>query len=77
MSVFQTEKLTKYIIEKIIKDNLAKNVISSDNNISELKSRLTTEIEARLCVIPEEGMTFDYLVSAMINQVELTNYINN
>jgi hypothetical protein len=77
MSAFQTEKLTKYIVEKIINDNLAKKVISSDNNISELKSRLTVEIEARLCVVPEDGMTFDNLVNAMMNQVELTNYINN
>lgn len=76
MSYYQTEKLTAYIVSKILRDNVAKGVITSDDNdkLVRVKARLAEEISARLCVTPD-SVTFDELVSAIEDQININEYL--
>lgn len=74
MTLYKTIRLAKYIVEELIQNNLVRLVIFSDDYISELKQRLTTEVEARLCVMPE-GLTFETLVEATVSQININKYI--
>lgn len=76
MTEFQTNKVTDYLVSKILRDNIAKKVISSDNNISEIKARLIEEVTARLCVQTLDCITFNELVQAVEDQINISDYIN-
>lgn len=78
MTIYQTNKLTDYIVSKILRKNVANNVINSEDNakLLEVKARLTEEISARLCIAPD-AFTFEELVSAVENQIDINEYINN
>lgn len=78
MSKFQTNKLTDYLVSKILRNNVASGVISSDmtSKISEIKAKLEEEVAARFCVIPLDSMTFNELVEAVESQIDITDFIN-
>ena len=64
--------MVNYILEK-------NNLFNSDNNghnFSELQRRLKVEVKARLALVPT-GTTFEELVNAIIDQIEITKFINN
>jgi len=74
MKIYKVEKLTNYIISKVLRNNIAK-----FNNNSELlikvKAKLNEEISARLCVLPDDNHTFDELVSAIESQINISEFI--
>ena len=75
--MYQTEKLTNYIVSKILRENVAKGVITSEDNekLVRVKARLTEEISARLC-IASDALTFNDLVSAIEDHIDINEYLN-
>lgn len=72
MTHLQVKKITKYLIQDILRDTYNDGLLDKDNHdISDLKMRLKIEIEARLSVIPEGQHTFESLVSAIKSQIKV------
>lgn len=78
LDCYQTTKLTEYLVSKILRNNVAKGVINSEDNdkLLKIKARLTEEISARLCITPD-SLTFNELTSAVEDQVNIDEYLNN
>jgi len=78
LTIFQTEKLSAYLVNKILRDNIAKGVISSEDNevLAKVQARLAEEVMARLC-ITRDSVTFDELVSAIEGHININEYLNN
>ena len=76
LNYYQTDKLTAHLVSRILRNSIAKGIITTEDNnkLQTLKEKLTEEISARLCITPD-NITFDELISAIEDQVDISEYI--